>query len=81
MAISQGLLLASCPLLKLRTAAVLRQSLRTKKGFQKQEAVEIVPGALLSGRAVVRRHVAVLHPPPQPPPQEHGGSPGTDLGG
>lgn len=43
--------------------------------------MEIVPGALLSGRAVVRRHVAILHPPPQPPPQEHGGSPGTSLGG
>lgn len=41
--ISQGLLLASHPLLKLQTAGVLRQLLRAKRGFQEQKAVEIVP--------------------------------------
>jgi hypothetical protein len=60
--ISQEFLLASHPLLKLQTAGVLSQLLRTKWGFQEWEAVETVLGALLSGRAAMRRHVAVLHP-------------------
>lgn len=80
MAISQGLLLASHPLLKLQTAAVLRQLLRAKWSFQEWEAVEIVPGVLLSGGTAVRRHVAVP-PPAPPPPREHGGSLGIGPGG
>lgn len=59
MAISQGLLLASHPLLKLQTAAVLRQLLRAKWGFQEQESMKIVLGVFLSGGTAVRRHVAV----------------------
>ena len=78
--ISQGLLLASHPLLKLQTAGVLRQLLRAKRGFQEQEAVEIVPGVLFSWGTAVRRHVGCSSPC-SPPPHERGGSLRNGLGG
>ena len=65
MAVSPGLRLASCPLLKLQTAEVLRQLLRAKWGFQEREGCRDSPRSFAEWESSCEK--AVFYPPPPPP--------------